>query len=193
MADFPKFVLMVQPMSYQGAVWQAILRSQDISVIWESPDVDLADSFSRMQAAQIALPDLLLMDTRVQKFNPYSICRWSRKSCPDLKILLINGAQKEIAPSEREWAILQGAMDLLPRFQRDRLMSGAVDRIQRALELLEAPDLNSKALVAALLKLSRGEEISSNGANPSRQRKQQPLQLLDYPVSKASSAPHDSE
>jgi hypothetical protein len=159
----PKFILMVQPMSHQGSIWQAILRSQQISVIWESPDVDLSGSLTLLTKAGCALPDLLLIDTRVQKFNPYAICRWSRKNCPGLKILLVNGAQKEITESEREWAILQGAMDLLPRLQRDRLMSGAVDRVQRVLELLGSPAFNSKALVSALLKLSRDSEILSNG------------------------------
>jgi CheY-like chemotaxis protein len=159
----PKFVLMVQPMSHQGSIWQAILRSQQISVIWESPDVDLSGSLILLKQAGYAPPDLLLIDTRVQKFNPYAVCRWSRKNCPGLKILLVNGAQKEITKSEREWAILQGAMDLLPRMQRDRLMSGAVDRIQRVLELLDAPEFNSKALVSALLRLSRDSDFLSNG------------------------------
>jgi CheY-like chemotaxis protein len=159
MADSPKFVLMVQPMSHQGAIWQAILRSQSISVIWESPDVDLLNSFSRLKSANVALPDLLLIDTRVQKFNPYAICRWCSKHHSELRILLVNGAQKEITPSEREWAIAQGAVDLLPRLQRDRLMSGAVDRIKRVLEILEAPTFDSKALVSALLKISRGSDV----------------------------------
>ncbi|NJR65425.1 MAG: response regulator [Leptolyngbyaceae cyanobacterium CRU_2_3] len=159
----PKFVLMVQPTSHQGSIWQAILRSQQISVIWESPDVDLSNSLGRLKKSGYALPDLLLIDTRVQKFNPYAICRWSRKNCPGLKILLVNGAQRTITPSEREWAILQGAMDLLPRLQRDRLMSGAVDRVKRVLELLDSPTFNSKALVSALLKLSRDSEMLSNG------------------------------
>lgn len=155
MADHRKFALIIQPMTRQGAIWQAILRSQQISVIWESPDVDLIDSLKHLQTARVPLPDLLLIDTRLQTLNPYAICRWRLKHCPEVKIVLINGAQKEITPSEREWALYQGASDLLPRFQRDRLMSGAVSRVRRILDLLDCPTLDSGALVAALIGSNR--------------------------------------
>lgn len=157
MADPSNFVLMIQPMSRQGAIWQSILRSQSISVIWEQPDVNLPDSFKHLQSAKVALPDILLIDTRVQAINPYSVCRWSRDHYPGVRIVLINGAQKEITASEREWAIFQGASDLLPRFQRERLVSGAVARVRRILELLDRQTLDSGALVDALLGSSREE------------------------------------
>jgi DNA-binding response OmpR family regulator len=158
MADTPKFVLMIQPMSRQGSIWQTILRSQGISVIWEHPDVNLADSFNHLKAAKVPLPDLLLLDTRLQTVNAYSLCRWCRDHYPEVKIVLVNGAQKEIGPSERQWAIFQGAADLLPRFQHDRLVSGAVVRVRRILDLLNRPTLDSGALVNALLGASRGQE-----------------------------------
>lgn len=151
MADYRKFVLMIQPMTRQGAIWQAILRSQQLSVIWESPDVDLPDSLHHLSINGSMLPDLLLIDTRIQTLNPYTLCRWCRRHCPEVKVVLVNGIQKEITPSEREWAICQGAADLLPRFQRDRLMSGAITRTKRILELLEHPKFDSSALIAALL------------------------------------------
>lgn len=157
MADNSKFVLMIQPMSRQGAIWQSILRSQQIAVIWEHPDVNLADSFKHLKSAQVALPDLLLLDTRLQAINAYSTCRWCRDHYPEVLVVLVNGAQKEISPSEREWALYQGAADLLPRFQRDRLVSGAVARVRRILELLERPNLDSGALVNALIGASRDD------------------------------------
>jgi CheY-like chemotaxis protein len=155
MAETRKFVLMIQPMSRQGAIWQSILRSQNLSVIWEQPDVSLADSFKHLRLVKVPLPDLLLIDTRIQTVNAYSLCRWCRDHYPELHVVLVNGAQKEISPSEREWAIYQGASDLLPRFQRDRLVSGAVARIRRILELLDRPTLDSGALVNALMGASR--------------------------------------
>lgn len=155
MADSPKFVLMIQPMSRQAAIWQVILRSQNISVIWEHPDVNLAESFQHLQTAKVPLPDLLLIDTRVQTVNAYSLCRWCRDHYPQIKIVLVNGAQKEVGPSERQWAIFQGASELFPRFQRDRLVSGAVTRVRRVLDLLDRPTLDSGALVNALLGSSR--------------------------------------
>lgn len=146
-----QFILMIQPMSRQGVLWQAILRSQNISVIWEHPDVNLSDSFKHLKSAGVPLPQLLLMDTRVQAINAYSVCRWCRDHYPEVQVVLVNGAQKKISPSEREWAIFQGAADLLPRFQRDRLMSGAVARVRRILELLDRQTLDSGALVNSLL------------------------------------------
>lgn len=157
MADKQKFVLMIQPMSRQGAIWQSILRSQNLSVIWEHPDVSLVDSFKHLKAANVPLPDLLLVDTRVQTVNAFSLCRWCRDNYPEVKVVLVNGAQKEISLSEREWAIYQGASDLLPRFQRDRLVSGAVVKIRRILELLNRPTLDSGALVNALMGASRDD------------------------------------
>lgn len=151
-----QFVLMIQPMSRQGALWQAILRSQNISVIWEHPDVSLSNSFKHLKSAGVPLPQLLLIDTRVQALNAFSVCRWCRDHYPEVQVVLINGAQKEICPSEREWAICQGAADLLPRFQRDRLVSGAVARVRRILELLDRETLDSGALVNSLIGVTHG-------------------------------------
>lgn len=155
MAENSDFVLMIQPLCRQGLLWQAILRSQQISVIWEHPDVNLADSFKHLQLATVPLPNLLLLDTRVQSLNAYSVCRWCRDQYPEVRVVLVNGAQKEISPSEREWALFQGASDLLPRFQRDRLVSGAVARVRRILDLLDRSTLDSGALVNALMGASR--------------------------------------
>ena len=154
-ADVAKFVLMIQPMNLQGSIWQTILRSQNISVIWEAADVNLPESLDHLKAAKVNLPDLILIDTRVQTFNPYTFCRWSREHHPQVKILLISGAQKDITPSEREWAIYQGAADLFPRFRKDSLVSGAVTRMRRVLDLLNCPAMNQGALVSALLTIQR--------------------------------------
>ena len=160
----PKFVLIVQPiMSQQSVIWQTALQSQSLSVICESPDVDLLHSFNQISEAKAALPDLLIVDTRIQRFNAYMICRWCSQHYPTLKILLVSGAQDEIIPAERAWAIAQGAVDLMPRIPRAQMMSGATDRLKRVMQILENPGFDSKALVSALLKLSRGKQGFSNG------------------------------
>lgn len=166
MAAPPKFVLMVQPMNLQGLIWQAALRSQNLSVIWEAADVDLPSSLSYFKRKEIALPDLLLVDTRIRTFNAYAFCRWGRHHCPSVKIVLVSGAQQEIAPSEREWAIYQGAAELLPRFRRDTLVSGAVTKVQRVLDLLNGPTMHQGALVTALLAVQKKTQRRSdlNGA-----------------------------
>lgn len=177
-----QFVLMIQPMSRQGALWQAILRSQNISVIWEHPDVNLSDSFKHLKSAGVPLPHLLLVDTRVQALNAYSVCRWCRDRYPEVQVVLVNGAQKEISASEREWAIFQGAADLLPRFQRDRLVSGAVAKVRRILELLDRQTLDSGALVDALLSATHGHRKDQHPlvSDPGGQHlKHEPKVLLD--------------
>ncbi|HIK53599.1 MAG TPA: response regulator [Synechococcales cyanobacterium M55_K2018_004] len=152
--QLPKFVLMVHPTGRQGAIWQAVLRSQKLSVLWESPDVDLPASLNHLADHHAKLPNLLLIDTRIQALNPYKLCRWGQQVFPDLKIVLVNGAQTVITPTEREWAKYQGAADLLAGFQPDRLVTGGVSKVQRVLELLEHQPLEQGALVAALLRFS---------------------------------------
>ena len=162
-----KFVLIVQPiLSQQSVIWQTALQSQSLSVICESPDVDLLHSFNQLKEADAVLPDLLIIDTRIQRFNAYMVCRWCSQHYPTLKILLVNGAQDEIIASERAWAIAQGAVDLLPRIPRAHMMSGATDRLKRVMQLLEQPNFDSRALVSALLKLSRGKQSSFSNGNP---------------------------
>jgi CheY-like chemotaxis protein len=155
MGAHSKFILMVQPVGLQGAIWQAMLRSQEISVTWESPDVNLPESFKHLAAAKIRLPDLLMLDTRLQKLNPYHFCRWSKRNYPTLKIVLLNGAQSHVTDSEREWAIYQGAAELFPRFQQEKIFSGGIEKIKRVLELLGQEQLDHTAVVTALLQFSQ--------------------------------------
>jgi CheY-like chemotaxis protein len=155
MADSQKLILIVHPTGLQGFIWQTVLRSQGLSVIWESPDVNLIETITQLKEADFALPDLVLIDTRLQNVNPYGFCRWRRKHCPELKVVLVNGAQHGILPSERQWAIYQGALDLLPRFQRENLVSGAAARVRRILELLGIEILDTGALVSVLLTMKQ--------------------------------------
>ena len=154
MGDSSKFVLMLFPPGLQGAVWQIGLRSQRFCVMWESADVNLADSLKHLRTIGATLPDLLLIDTRLQNLQPYRICRWCQEYSPQIKILLVNGAQGQITEAERQWAIYQGAADLLPQLDRHRIISMAIGNVKRALELVEEPKLDCKALVSSLLALT---------------------------------------
>lgn len=148
-----KFVVIVFPLGFQGKIWQTILQSQGIAVIWESPDIQFARSIQHLRGEHAPLPDLLLLDTRLQTMRPYALSRWCRERCPEMKVILCNGSETQIVAAERQWAIEQGAADLLPRFQREALISNAVVRIQAVLKLLDCPDVDHRALVSALLKL----------------------------------------
>lgn len=155
MADSQKLVLMVQMTRLQGLIWQTVLKSQQLSVIWETPEIDLFDSLTQLEQAGLALPDLLLIDVRIENFNPYAFCRWCRENHPTTNIVLTNPSQKEILPSERQWAIHQGASDFLPGFQLENLVSSVAFSVKRVLDILDSHPLNNGALISVLLSMKR--------------------------------------
>ncbi|MBD0334507.1 MAG: response regulator [Cyanobacteria bacterium Co-bin13] len=161
MTEFQKFVIIVFPLGLQGKIWTTILRSQNLSVIWESPDVHIVETLQQLHRQGRPLPDLLMLDTRLRGLNPYALCRWCRHHCPQTKIVLVNGAQSQILPSEQQWARCQGAADLLPCFQRDSLISSAVTGLRLVLDLLGGLPLDQGSLVSTLLKLGFGPRFRS--------------------------------
>lgn len=158
---------MIHPSKRQGQIWQAALVSQDISVIWEASDLDLAQMMVHMRQAELATPDLLLLDVGVLNSNPYAFCRWCREHYPDQKIVLTNANQKEISPPERQWAIYQGAYDLLPGFQRETLLTGVTAAVTRVLEILEGPPLRQEPLIQVLFSLTTFQgSVKSRPSSP---------------------------
>lgn len=155
MTDAQKFVLMIQPNRLQGFIWKSILKSQNISVIWESPTTDLRDNLTQIKKAGLTLPHLLLLDSQCLGDNPYEFCRWCCACYPEVKLILTHNTQRDISIPERDWTIQQGASDLLAGFQRDNLVSSATAGVKRVLEVLEEPHLNDGALISILLKLRR--------------------------------------
>lgn len=150
-----KLVLMVQPTRLQGMIWQAVLKSQNIAVIWEAVDTNLRDSLNQLRAAELALPELLLVDMGLPHFNAYEFCRWCRETHPDVKVILTNSRQTKVSASERQWAIYQGAADLLPGFKADTLVSSVAAATKRILEVLDDHPLNNGALISVLLSMKR--------------------------------------
>lgn len=172
MRDSQRLVLMIQPTRLQGLIWQAVLKSQKLAVIWESPETNLEENLSQLQQAGLALPDLLLIDVRLRNFNPYAFCRWCREHCPQVKVVLVNASKTEIIPSERQWAMLQGAAELLPAFEPENLMTTVADGIKRVLKVLDEQSLDNGTLVSVLLnikrelearRLPRQDSVSHNG------------------------------
>jgi len=158
-----KLVLIVQPVRLQGLIWQAVLKSQKISVIWESPETNLAENLDQLKAAGLVLPDLLILDMQSSGFNPYAFCRWCREQYPKTKVVLTNSGQTEISLSERQWAVNQGASDLLPRFHHENLVSGVAISVKRILEILDSHPLNNGALISVLLNIKRQLEEKATG------------------------------
>jgi CheY-like chemotaxis protein len=164
MSHSQKLVLMVQDTRIQGVIWQTALQSQDLAVIWESSDTNLAESLTQLKAAGLTLPDLLLLDMRIPNFNAYAFCRWCREHHPTIKIILTNTAPRVITTSERQWAINQGAADLLLGFQAANLINEVALGVKRTLEILDEQPLNNGALISVLLLLKR--ELGTRMGNP---------------------------
>lgn len=180
MADFKKWVLMIQPTRAQGLIWQAVLKSQGISVIWESADANVIENIEQLSQAGLALPDLLLIDIQLKAGNAYDICRWCHNRETPVKVILTDCSQTEITDYERRWAIYQGAVDFLPAFQRENLVSTVAAAVKRVLEVLDEHPLNHGALISILLSMKRqieAKDISlspTNGQVAKTKRPQQP-------------------
>lgn len=166
MAEAQKLVLMVQPNRLQGAIWQAVLKSQQITVIWEVADANLPESFGQLKQAGLRLPEVLLLDAQSPGLNPLMFCRWCREYHPDVQVVLTDHTQREIPSYERRWALYQGAADFLPGFQRQNFVSSVAEAVKRILELLDNHPLNNGALISVLLAMKRQLDIRSPQKSP---------------------------
>lgn len=158
MVDSQKLVLMIQPSRLQGLIWQTVLKSQQISIIHETTDTDIVSSIRQLYEAGLTLPDALLLDINQLGFNPYSFCRWCRDQQLKTRVVLTNSTQAEISLPERQWAMNQGAADLLAGFQAENLVTSVAAGMKRLLEILEYESFDNGALIAVLLRLKREVE-----------------------------------
>lgn len=167
MTDSQKLVLMIQPVKLQGLIWQAVLKSQGISVIWESSQVDFVDNVRQLKKAGLALPDAILVDVGIEGFNPYAFCRLCRDRYSEMQVILTNTARTEIHPSERQWAMYQGAADYLPAFQPDSLVTSVTQGVKSVLQAIDSEPLENGALVSVLFSIKR--QIESRKATKQAQ------------------------
>ena len=145
---------LLQSSTIQAKVWQEVLASQGIPLNWVEPEANLKQFIEQLAKSEQPLPELLLLDMTALKPNPYSFCRWCNSTHPTIKIILTSGIRTDIPPSERKWAIHQGAIDLLPGFAQQNLFSNMVDIISKARLVLTALDwrpLEQSSLSTALL------------------------------------------
>ncbi|WP_404788254.1 EAL domain-containing protein [Altericista sp. CCNU0014] len=151
-----KTVLMMQSSQHQSNIWRAALKSQDLLLKSVSPETDLQQVIEQRAQAGESLPDLLLLDMTTLRPNPYSFCRWCHREYPQLKIVLTSGTRTEVPPSERQWAIHQGALDLLAAFPEDNLFSKLVDiaaKVRSLLNALDAHPVSQQSLASALMSI----------------------------------------
>ena len=156
-ADAPsRTVLMTQASKLQGEIWQAALTSQGISVIWQTAEIDLAQNLEQLQVSGHPMPDLLLIDKNILSPNPHNFCQWCQTIQPDLALILTSGKHTQVSPSERQQVIHHGALDLLPGFQRQHLLSDLVDtlaKVKVVLQALKWRPLDRNGLISALMSL----------------------------------------
>ncbi len=151
-----KTVLMMQSSQHQSNIWRAALKSQDILLKSLNPETDLQKMIKQRVQVGESLPDLLLLDMTTLRPNPYSFCRWCHSEYPQLKIVLTSGTRTEVPPSERQWAIHQGALDLLAAFPEENLFSKLVDIAAKVRSLLHALDthpVSQQSLASALMSI----------------------------------------
>jgi pSer/pThr/pTyr-binding forkhead associated (FHA) protein len=151
--DVPKTVLITSTSEYQTQVWQAALSSQGLTVLVEPNAVELQELVNQLAASDQGLPDLILIDIEAQK-NAYAFCRWCREAYPQLKIVLMSGSRTEIFAVERQWAIHQGAIDLLTGFQPTRLVGTPLEIVEKIDCILKALDwrpTHRKPLMTSIL------------------------------------------
>ncbi len=154
--DSVKTVLMVQAAQKQGDIWREALSSQNISLVCVNAEVDLQQLIQKRVEMGESLPDLLLLDMTTLRPNPYSFCRWCHAQYPQLKIILTSGTRTDVPPSERQWAIYQGALDLLSAFPEDNLFSNIVDittKIRSVLNRLDSHPISQQSLASALMSI----------------------------------------
>ncbi|MDX2256369.1 MAG: hypothetical protein NW214_12710 [Pseudanabaenaceae cyanobacterium bins.39] len=127
MSEQKKAVLMMHTDQDQGQLWQTALETQQMSVVWEQPSVDLVKSLTGADLSQ--LPDLLIIDMAIKSPNSEtlqssSICQWVAKTKANIKVVLFNPRQDKIKDIEHSWALRRGAADVLPRLSQENLIAG---------------------------------------------------------------------
>jgi hypothetical protein len=109
--------MMVHASAIQGKIWQEILLSQNIAVLWETPGVDLRQLIS-LRTTTNTLPQLLIVDVRAVSNDIDVLSQWCRAQQIKVQILLIDSRSNRISKSEQSQAKARGFLDLYPAFSQ---------------------------------------------------------------------------
>lgn len=165
-------VLIIHSSTLQAELWEAALQSQNISVIVESPEVSLNEITEGLAIGEEASPALLLVDLGLRSLNAYELCRWCREHRPQYKIVLTSGLYHQTKSSPvRQWAIEQGAEELLPWFDINSLTSSTIMCLDRVMGVLKEQVPDKEALISALMAYCKTTRLVTG--------EQVPLQLFD--------------
>ena len=167
--DLPqKLAFIVQTNRLQGLIWQALLKSQNISAILEAANADLSDCLAQISAAGLALPDLIVLSTETPDLNPYEFCRWCRENFPGIRVFLTRSHIQPLSETEHRWAITQGAAGFFNGFERETLMTNAVASLNQILATVDDSLLDERALLTVLLNIRRQLNPRGSASNSNK-------------------------
>jgi HlyD family secretion protein len=115
-----KVVLVLQRSFSKTILWEIALSSNHVSVISNSPDISLSQAKELLTDRFHKSPSLTLIDSNMKNLNVIDLCNWCKRERLASKII-ITSDQDAIFPDEREYAIEQGAVDVLPRLELENL------------------------------------------------------------------------
>jgi pSer/pThr/pTyr-binding forkhead associated (FHA) protein len=152
-----KQALMIHASAIQGKIWQEILLSQGIDVLWEVPGAQLQQIIG-LQATANLLPPLLIIDIQSVKEDIYGLCHWCRQQGLSVQILLIDSSRSDIPDSEQAYITKLGFLSLFPALPAGQLFTRRLHIFEIALSLLTAfqeQTLNREPLSCALQTLDQ--------------------------------------
>ena len=191
-----KVILIVQPLEFQGQLWQTALESQGVNVVLDDSTPDPSEALAGLEQAGSRLPSLALIEIGELK-NPYEFCRSCRANYPDMAIILTNSKQREISAPEQRWAIFQGVQDLLSGFHEDVSIEDITTKVERVLDVLGWRSLRQDVLaqrlatVPTLQRLFKTEQPDQ--ANDAWSNLMDPLELPDRSTPDSAFQPISSD
>jgi pSer/pThr/pTyr-binding forkhead associated (FHA) protein len=173
--------LMIHASAVQGKIWQELLLSQEISVLWDVPGANLQKIIG-LQAAANLLPPLLIIDTQAIQEDLYGLSHWCRLQRLSVEILLVDSSRSQIPDSEQAYVKTLGFLDFLPALPVGTLCIQYQSILQNTIHILtafQAQDLNPDTLLTALRGLDQLLSKTPEMVSSARQAEQDVLNSED--------------
>jgi FHA domain len=152
-----KQALTIHASAMQGKIWQEILLSQNIDVLWDVPGANLQQVIG-LKAVASLMPPLMVIDMQAIQEDLYGIVHWCRLQRLSVEVLLIDSGRSKIPDDERAYVKTLGFLDLLPALPVGKLCnlySQIVEMTLHALKAFQTQNINPETLLTALRDLDR--------------------------------------
>lgn len=173
--------LMIHASAVQGKIWQELLLSQGISVLWDVPGANLQKIIG-LQAAANLLPPLLIIDTQAIQEDLYGLSHWCRLQRLSVEILLVDSSRSQIPDAEQAYVKTLGFLDFLPALPVGKLCIKYQSILQNTIQILTAfqsQDVNPDTLLTALRDLDQLLSKTPEMVSSARQAEQDVLNSED--------------